>query len=130
MPRFYYKSFKINNMKLIKELQKQENANSKEEYRNLKAVKAGNYMLSIQGSSGHYCSPRQTLPVDLYSDMELAIINKKGSMVSINRSKLFRKFQRYDELLDRADSLNSSATVYGYVSVNLLNDLYCFLNEA
>jgi hypothetical protein len=51
-------------------------------------------------------------------------------MVSINRSKLFRKFKRYDELLDRADSLNSGATVYGYVSVNLLNDLYCFLNEA
>jgi hypothetical protein len=117
-------------MKVIKELKKQANANSKKEYRKLKAVKAGKYMLSIQGSRGHYCSPRQTLPVDLYSDMELAIINKKGSMVSINRSKLFRKFKRYDELLDRADSLNSSATVYGYVSVNLLNDLYCFLNEA
>lgn len=117
-------------MKLIKELQKQENANSKDQYRKLKAVKAGNYMLSVQGSSGHYCSPRQTLPVGLYSDMELAIINKKGSMVSINRSKLFRKFKRYGELLDRADSLNSGATVYGYVSVNLLNDLYCFLNEA
>ena len=116
-------------MKLINELQKQKNADSKDQYRKLKAVKAGNYMLSIQGSNGHYCSPRQTLPVDLYSDMELAIINKKGSMVSINRSKLFRKFKRYDELLDRADSLNSCSTVYGYVSVNLLNDLYCFLNE-
>ncbi len=115
-------------MELIKELQKQENANSKEEYRKLKAVKAGKYFLSIQGSNGHYCSPRQTLPVDLYSEMELAIFNKKGSMVSINRSKLLRQFERYNELLDRADSLNSKATVYGYVSVDLLNDLYCFLN--
>lgn len=60
--------------------------------------------------------------------MELAIINKKGSMVSINRSKLIRKFSRYSELVERADSLNSKATVYGYVSVDLLNDLYCFLN--
>ena len=116
-------------MKLIKELQKQENANNTDNFRILKAVKAGKYMLSVQGSSGHYCSPRQTLPVDMYSDMELAIINKKGSMISINRSKLLRKFKRYDELIERADSLNSPATVYGYVSVSLLNDLYCFLNE-
>jgi hypothetical protein len=87
-------------------------------------------MLSIQGSKWNYCSPRQTLSVDLYTEMELAIINKKGSMVSINRSSLLRKFKRYNELIDRADSLNSSATVYGYVPVSLLNDLYCFLNEA
>ena len=123
-------TFKINYIKFIKELQKQENANGKDKYRNLKAIKAGKYMLSIQGGSGHYCSPRQTLPVNLYSEMELAIINKKYSMISINRSKVFRKFKRYNNLLDRADSLNSGATVYEYVSVNLLNDLYCFLNEA
>src|SRR3990172_3594256 len=127
MPRFFHKLIK---MELIKELSKQEKANSREEYRMLKAVKAGNYKLSIQGSGGHYCSPRQTLPVNMYADMELAIINEKGSMVSANRSSLLRKFKRYDELIERADGINSTATVYGYVSVDLLNDLYCFLNEA
>ena len=116
-------------MELIKELEKQDKANSKAEYRMLKAVKAGNYKLSIQGSSGHYCSPRQTLPVNMYADMELAIFNKKGSMINANRSSKIRQFKRYDELIDRADSLNSSATVYGYVSVSLLNNLYCFLNN-
>lgn len=116
-------------MKIIKELEKQDKANSKEEYRMLKAVKAGNYKLSIQGSSGHYCWPRQTLPVNMYTDMELAIFNKKGSMISANRSSKLRQFKRYDELIDRADSLNSYATVYAYVSVDLLNDLYCFLKE-
>ena len=116
---------------LIKKLQKQEKANSRDPYRTIKAVKAGNYMLSIQGSIGHYCSPRKTLPIDVYSSMQLAIINKKGSMVSINRSKVFRKFKRYDELLSRADSLNSAGgTVYEYVPINLLNDLYCFLTES
>lgn len=115
-------------MELIKELQKQEKAFSTEDYRMLKVVKAGKYFLSIQGSNTHYCTPRQSLPVDIYSSMELAIINKKGEMVSINRSKLIRNFSRYNELVDRADSLNSKATVYGYVSVDLLNDLYCFLN--
>ena len=115
-------------MELIKELQKQEKAFSTEDYRMLKTIKAGKYFLSIQGSSIHYCTPRQSLPVDIYSSMELAILNKKGSMVSINRSKLIRNFSRYNELVDRSDGLNSKATVYGYVSVDLLNDLYCFLN--
>ena len=116
-------------MELIRELQKQEKAFSTEDYRMLKAVKAGDYFLSIQGSNTHYCTPRHSLPVDIYSSMELAIINKKGSMVSINRSNLIRKFSRYSELVERADSLNSKATVYGYVPVDLLNDLYCFLNN-
>ena len=116
-------------MELIKELLKQEKANSTEKYRMLEAVKAGNYKLSIQGSSGHYCSPRKTLPVNMYAHMELAIINKKGSMISANKSSKIRDFKRYNELIERADALNSSATVYGYVSVDLLDDLYCFLNE-
>ena len=112
---------------LIKELQKQENANVSSKYRNLKAIRAGNYMLSVQGSEGHYCSPRLTLPVDIYAEMELAIINKRGAMISINKSKLFRKFKRYDELLSRIDCPNTGCAVYGYVSVELLNELYCFL---
>ena len=116
-------------MKLIKELQKQKKAFSTLDYRMLKAVKAGNYFLSIQGSNIHYCTPRQSLPVDIYSTMELAIINKKGSMISINKSKIMRNFNRYNELIDRAYCVNSKAAVYGYVPVDLLNDLYCFLNE-
>jgi len=48
-------------------------------------------------------------------------------MVSINKSKVFRNFSGYNELILMADSLNSKATVYGFVSVYLLNDLYCFL---
>jgi hypothetical protein len=126
---YFIINFKLKIMsKLIKELQKQEKAFSTEDYRMLNAVKAGKYFLSIQGSNTHYCTPRQSLPVDIYSSMELAIINRKGSMVSINRSKLFRQFERYNELAERADSLNSKVTIYGYVSVDLLNDLYCFLN--
>ena len=114
-------------MELIKELQKQKKAFSTEDYRMLEPVKAGNYFLSIQGSNAHYCTPKKSLPVDMYSEMELAIFNKKCKMVSVNRSNVFRKFSRYSELVERADFLNSTATVYGYVSVDLLNELYCFL---
>ena len=114
-------------MEFIKELQKQNKSFNTENYRMLKRIKAGNYFLSIQGSHGHYCRPRLTLPVDDYTHMELAIFNKKGSMVSINKSKVFRNFSGYNELISMADNLNSKATVYGFVSVYLLNDLYCFL---
>lgn len=114
-------------MKLIKELIKQENAFSTHRYRMLKAIKAGNYYLSVQGSSSHYCTPRESLPVDLYTEMELAIFDENGSMVGINKDELLKQFERYDELVSHADGLNSIAPIYGYVPVDLLNDLYNFM---
>lgn len=116
-------------MELIKELQKQETANSNDEYRMLKSVKAGNYKMSIQGSTGHYCTPRTTLPVEDYDRMELALFNRKG-WLHITRSSVLKEFPRYDELLERADGVNSAAPVFGYVPVDLLNDLYVYLNGA
>jgi hypothetical protein len=91
------------------------------------SVKDGNYYLSVQGSQGHYCSPRETVDPDVYSQMEIAIINKKGKMINANKSSLLKKFERFDELMQRSDGCNG-AMVYGYVDVDLINDLYLFLN--
>jgi len=115
-------------MELIKELQKQKDANSNN-YRVLNAVKCGKYSMSVQGSTTHYCAPRITLPVEDYALMELALFNKKG-WLNITRSKILKAFPRYNELLERADGVNSSAPVFGYVPVDLLNDLYVYLNGA
>jgi len=120
----------MKDMEIIKELQKQDAAYSNEHYRMLKPVKAGKYFLSIQGSSFNYCTPRQALPVNMYLTMEIAILNRNGSMVSINRSKVIRKFKKYDELIMRADGLNSGAAVYTFVPIDLINDLYLFLKES
>ena len=65
-------------MEFIRELQKQESANSNNNYRMLDAVKCGKYSMSVQGSIIHYCTPKITLPVEDYVLMELAIFNKKG----------------------------------------------------
>ena len=117
-------------MKIIEELEKQREKNyGVGDFRMLNAIKIGKYKLSIQGSKGHYCSPRETLPVERYDAMELAIINVERNMISINRSKLFRKFKWYNELLTHADGLNSKATVYCYVPVELINELYLFLGN-
>jgi hypothetical protein len=134
--------FNKNKMELIKKLQKQENSKSNNDYRMLDAVKAGEYKMSVQGSTIHYCSPRTTLPVEDYALMELALFNKKG-WLHITRSSVLKAFPRYNELLKRTivvrticlhhlsqASVNSSSPVFGYVPVDLLNDLYVYLNGA
>jgi len=112
-------------MEIIDELSKQKNALSSAEYRMLDAIDAGKYKLSIQGSNGHYCSPRDTINPLYYSDMELAIF-KGDKWVNPNRDKKIKAFPRYSELMERCDGV-SKYTVYGYAPVELLNDLYLYL---
>lgn len=115
-------------MELIKELKKQEVYNSLDDYRQFKAIKAGNYLMSVQGSTGHYCTPRQTEKPEIYSSMELALFNKKGGP-HITKSSVLRNFPKYNELIERADGINSKAPVFGYVSIHLLNELYIYLKK-
>jgi hypothetical protein len=113
----------------IQELLKQEKANSLEQFRQLQPIKLGKYFLSIQASEYHYCMPKKSLTVDKYTCFEIAIFNKAGAFVSINRSRKFREFKRYSELLERISGVNSSAAIYAYVDAELLNDLYLFLKN-
>jgi hypothetical protein len=117
-------------MKIVTELKKQEaSSDLNNDYRTMKGIKAGDYIMSVQGSTTHYCSPRTTEAIEDYSCMELALFNKKG-WLHINRSSVIKSFPRYNELLERADSVNSSAPVFAYVPMDLLNDLYVYLNGA
>ena len=116
-------------MEVIQELKKQEAANANDDYRRLKAIKAGKYKMSIQGSTSAYCSPRKTLPIEYYDRMELALFNKKG-WLHITRSSVLRAFPRYSELLESAEGVNSAAPVFAYVPLDLINDLYVYLNGA
>lgn len=113
-------------MKLIDELLKQNNTDS--DYRCFVRVDAGKYKMSVQGSTGHYCSPRELISPDLYSTMELALF-KGDKWINPRRDKILRAYHRYNELMERCDGI-SAYTVYGYVPVELLNDLYLYLKEA
>ena len=73
--------------------------------------------LSIQASyGGHYCLPRKTLPLEDYTSMELAIF-KDGDFASVDQvtdnQSLINKFNECYE-----------GTVYSYVPVELLEELY------
>lgn len=91
-------------------------------FRQFEAIRVNDTIwLSIQASYGHYCSPRKTLSKELYTNMELAIFkNDEFAPVSsvTKNEELINKFDEYYE-----------GTVYGYVPVELIEELYQDLNK-
>lgn len=73
--------------------------------------------LSIQGSYGHYCTPRKTLPYCKYTSMEFALCTEKG----FADVKEYLDTNEYDEYFD--------GSVYGYVPVELIEKLYQHLKD-
>ena len=73
--------------------------------------------LSVQASYGHYCSPRKTLlNLEDYRSMEFALMDKEGNFTSV--SEILPDFPKLEEIEEYRD------TVYAYVPVNLINELY------
>jgi hypothetical protein len=115
-------------MLIIEKLNNGEVLSESQHHRITKAIKAGNYQMSIQASEWHYCSPRATIDYEDYHKMELAIFNKsKRGWFNVSKSNVIKEFPRYKELIERADGLGSSATVFGYLDVEIINDLYVYL---
>lgn len=86
-------------------------------FRLMNAIDTGSDIeLSIQASYGHYCSPRETIALEDYEKMELAIM-RSGDFVSVSEvirgEHLIDKFEQYYE-----------GTVYGFVPVELIQELY------
>ena len=115
-------------MELVIELNRQKKAFDLVSYRRLTAVRAGNYEMSVQGSDGHYCSPRSSEFIDNYLSMELALFTDEG-WLNIYKSNVLKQFKRYNELISFIDDIDSECPVFGYVPVELLNDLYIYLKD-
>lgn len=77
--------------------------------------------LSVQASYGHYCNPRKTTHLNEYNNMELAIL-KNDEFVTIS-----------DVTNDKCliERLNScfEGTVYGFVPIELIEELYLTLSQ-
>ncbi|MCM3665546.1 hypothetical protein M3204_14100 [Mesobacillus subterraneus] len=86
-----------------------------------KGIQVGPYVLSIQASYYHYCSPRITMETDLYSEMEMAVI-KDNEFISIVDDENFKDFEQAYLIHDSWD-----AGVYAYVDVQLIEGLYQYL---
>lgn len=89
------------------------------------ALVYNNYSLSVQASSGHYCSPRKSAKIiDYYYSVEIAFIyNESGALTPLDNVENIDTFSRYNELkqIDQGD------TVLGYVPCDLVTDLQTFL---
>lgn len=92
-----------------------------------KPVEAGNYLLSIQASEGHYCSPRRTLNGSSdYSSFEVAVLNKRtGKIINCRKSSVMRSLPCWEELV----SHGWDGTVFGWVSPDLVQDLFLHLGR-
>lgn len=78
--------------------------------------------ISIQASRGHYCTPRETLSnLEEYTHMEFALMNEKGDFVSVREA--CPHFSKLDEI-----ETYFEGSVYPYVPVGLINDLFNELN--
>tara|TARA_R110000796_G_scaffold126793_10_gene241841 strand:+ start:322 stop:675 length:354 start_codon:yes stop_codon:yes gene_type:complete len=96
------------------------------------AIEVGVYRLSIQASKLHYCSPRENLDLNLYTSMELGLWKTKDNTESIilGEDKNLLAFPRFDELKKYIETtLDTGFAVFGYVPVDLLNDLYLYLKN-
>lgn len=94
---------------------------------NRQAIVLGDYKLSIQASKFHYCTPRKNLRnAGDYSRMELGIIS---DFPIIKGLSAFPKLKELKELCDGDLGLDSTFSVFGYVPVALLNDLYLYFKE-
>lgn len=98
-----------------------------EPFRLFKGIDIGNFTVSIQASSNHYCTPRHTLKnLNEYEDMEIAIF-EKDKWIQPHTDLRFKNFNRLDELLNTYEA--GDVAVGGYVPINLIQDLCDYLEN-
>jgi hypothetical protein len=86
-----------------------------------------NLYISIQASYGHYCSPRKTLlDITQYTEMEMAFVGKEGLMAIDRVDPLYSKLGL---LADKLDEYFDGSSVYAYVPVELINEIYLALKD-
>ena len=78
------------------------------------------YKMSIQCSQHHYCYPRETIDIDLYSSFELALLFENDFVYP----KSLKDFDRVEELEEHYEM-----GIFLYVPKDLVEDLYNYLNS-
>lgn len=103
-------------MEFLKVLEETNDSNGSY-YRGFKHIRKGDVSLSIQASYAHYCTPRKTLrDLSEYTSMEFALIGESGEFIRVQ--EILPGFSKLEEIEEYWD------TVYGYVPVNLIEELY------
>lgn len=83
------------------------------------------YTLSIQCSRYHYCFPKEFRNIEDYSAYEVSI-SKNGRFIYPEKLK---KFKRKKELDECAEGIGLYSQPYVRVPIDLVEDLYIYLNS-
>lgn len=89
-----------------------------------KSIPIGNFRISIQASEHHYCTPRETLPLEQYETVEIAIF-EGGKWIQPHTDERFKTFGRLSELLEQYE--HGEVAVGAFVPVDLVQDLCNYL---
>lgn len=86
------------------------------------------YNLSIQASSTHCCSPRETFTeLDSYSEVDLALFTKENEWVTPREDEVIQKFPEFVELMEYWEE--GDVAFAGYVPMGLVNKFIDYLNS-
>jgi hypothetical protein len=96
-------------------------------HRNFKGIQVGEFVISVQASVNHYCTPRKTLPLEEYSSFEIALFDKSDDWINPHSDYRLKEFPRLEELLENYEDAN--VPVGGHIDKDLIEDLYTYLNE-
>lgn len=84
------------------------------------SLNVGNFILSIQASHSHYCTPRETLPsAGMYSEFEVAIFENNNW---INPLYDERFSSLHDDLQGRWET--GSSAVGAYIPIDTVQEIY------
>jgi hypothetical protein len=91
-----------------------------------KSLIIGNYILSIQGSSGHFSTPSEDLPSNKYVSFEMMIFKLVGQQdFNFRCSSIFRAFPRYAEL---NEFTSYGDNLFAWLPKDIIDDLIIYLN--
>lgn len=94
----------------------------------------GPYVLSIQGSGGHYSRPRENMDrLSDYTHVEVAIMDS-GGWVDITQDDVLLAFPGYNALLDKwegkdVDGPADGTYVFSYLGIEHVSDLIYYLEQ-
>ena len=83
--------------------------------------------ISIQGSSTHYCTPREYLTnIQDYQAVEIALFDKNNEWINPHESIILTDFPQLKELLENYE--DGDCPVGYYVPIQVVNNLVDYLN--
>ena len=93
-------------------------------FKHFKSLHIGEYNISIQGSTAHYCEPQEFFNDSFkYKTMEVAVI-KNNQFVDIEKDNFFNEWKDKEKFLEHYDT-----QVAGCIPIKIIQSLCDYVEE-